>query len=135
MNKTIPALLVCVTIGSDAGGAIEKEYDFEARNDNEYIVVNVDKTEITDSSVLRLTIDVLFDDDKDDSVFSNSKADNPIKAFSELQQEKSGYLITLKLPIAKKWRQNGKRLKIKISADTAIPNLPSYENELPLSQP
>ena len=126
MNKTIFLLVVFMTFGSDAGGAIESEYDFDTPSKNHYFVVNVDKSEITDNSVIRLKMNVQFDDNGYSELL-NTMSEVLEAKLSNTEAEKSGYLITIKLPIAKNWRQYGKRLKVRITADTDLPNQPNKQ--------
>jgi len=134
MNRTILVLFVFLSFGTDAKAATEAEYDFESPYNNQYVVVDVDKSDITENSVIRLTMDVQFEN-HGNSAFLNGIPDELNPNSTRTQQENSGYLIIIKLPIAENWRQNGKRLKVKISADTDFPNRPPYNTNLPISRP
>lgn len=123
-----------MTFGTDAGAAIEPDYDFESASNAQYIVVEVNKSEIAENSMIRLTMDVQFEDIAN-SAFLHSISNDADNDISNPQRKKSGYLITIKLPMAENWRQYGKRLKVKISADTDIPSPPTKNESLPISLP
>ena len=122
MIRLIFLLLIMTTVVADAGGAITTEKNLVIPIEDEYISVDVDRSEMSNTSVIRLTLDIQFDDAENSVLLeSMTKSLDPALDSAQKEREKAGYLITLKLPIAESWRQNGKKLKIKITASTENP--------------
>lgn len=122
MIRLIVVLLLLTSVVADAGGAITTEKNLVIPSDNEYISIDVDRSELSNTSVIRLTLDIQFDDAENSALLdSMTKSLDPALDLTQKEHEKAGYFITLKLPISERWRQNGKKLKIKISANTENP--------------
>lgn len=113
-----------MSLGTDAGEALPSQDSLIIPSNDQYIVIEVDRSTMTKDSLIRLKLDVQFDDSGGivplDMIPENisPNLDQPLK-------EKSGYLITIKLPISETWRQNGKSLKVKLSADTVLSDQPT----------
>lgn len=125
MNIPVFVLLIFMTLGTDAGEALQSNDSLILPSNNQIIIIEVDRSTITKDSLIRLKLDVQFEESGGIVPRELMPEDLRQNLESPLEEEKSGYLITIKLPIAETWREKGKSLKIKISADTVLSDQPT----------